>query len=486
MVLQQGVAVPVWGVASAGEAVTVTFAGQTHTAAAASDGRWQVQLEPLPANATPAELTIAGANRVVIQDVLVGEVWLCSGQSNMSWGLVEARDAPQEIAAANYPAIRHFGVRLNWQDAPQETAAGDWQVCNPGSAGQFSAVAYFFGRDLHRELGVPIGLIHASSGGSYAEAWTSLPVLLGDPEFRPIVERHNQRVLKWGHELEAFARELAAWQPAAEKAVAAGVQPPPFPVTTPIAHNPLPDWDMASTLYNGMIAPLSPYKIRGVIWYQGESNAERAWQYRKLLPALIGDWRQRWGQGDFPFLIVQLCNHHQPPTEPGESNWAELREAQLQALRLPNTAVTVNIDLGEANNIHPRNKQDVGDRLARAARRVAYGQNIPADGPLYDSVELTGNLAKVRFRNNAGSSLVAKGGPLKQFAIAGADKKFLWADAKIEGNTVIVSSPQVLEPIAVRYAWADNPAGANLYNAEGLPASPFRTDDWPLATKDRR
>jgi sialate O-acetylesterase len=485
MVLQQGMAVPIWGTADAGEQVTVAFAGQSHTSTAAADGRWQVKLDPLAANASAAEMTISGSNRVVIQDVLVGEVWICSGQSNMSWGLIEARDAQQEIAAANYPQIRHFGVRLNYQDFPQDAVAGEWQVCGPGTAAYFSAVAYFFGRDLHRDLHVPIGLVHASSGGSYAEAWTSRPLLLAEPDFRPIIDRHNARLLKWGHEMETFTRSLSAWQPEADKAAAAGSQPPPFPLTTALAHNPLPEWDMASTLYNGMIAPLAPCAMRGVIWYQGESNAERAWQYRKLLPALIQDWRRLWGQGDFPFLIVQLCNHHQAPTEPGESNWAELREAQLQALTLANTAVTINIDLGEANNIHPRNKQDVGNRLSLAARRLVYGQNVVADSPLYESVKFDGGQAIVQFRHVSGG-LVAKGGPLRQFAIAGADKKFVWADAKLEGNRVIVSSPNVSEPVAVRYAWADNPEGANLYNAEGLPAAPFRTDDWPTATRERR
>ena len=485
MVLQQGRGVPVWGTAAAGEEVTVAFAGQTQTASAAADGRWQIKLAPLKANSTPAEMTISGSNRIAIGDVLVGEVWVCSGQSNMSWGLIEARDAAQEIAAANYPAIRHFGVRLNFQDSPQDKVEGNWQVCSPGTAAYFSAVAYFVGRDLHRDLKVPVGLIHASSGGSYAETWTSRPVLLAESDFRPIIERHNARLLKWGREMETFARALSAWQPAAEKAATAGQQPPPFPATIALGHNPLPDWDMASVLYNSMIVPLAPYAIAGVIWYQGESNAERAWQYRKLLPALIQDWRRLWGQGDFPFLIVQLCNHHQAPTQPGESNWAELREAQLQALALANTAVTINIDLGEANNIHPRNKQDVGYRLALAARRVAYAQQGVPESPLYESIKISGNQATVRL-GNVGGGLVAKGGPLRQFAIAGQDKKFVWADAKIDGNTVIVSSPDVPEPAAVRYAWADNPEGANLYNAEGLPASPFRTDDWPAATRDRR
>jgi sialate O-acetylesterase len=484
MVLQQSQAVPVWGTAAAGEEVTVAFAGQTHTATTAADGRWRLALEPLQATATPAEMTITGTNRIVLQDVLVGEVWVCAGQSNMSWGLIEARDAQQEIAAANYPAIRHFGVRLNFQDSPQDKVEGQWQVCNPGSAAYFSAVAYFFGRDLHRDLHVPVGLIHASSGGSYAEAWTSWPVLLADADFRPIIERHNVRLLKWGREIEAFAREFAAWQPAAEKAVPGGGQPPPFPSTTALAHNPLSDWDMASTLYNGMLAPLAPYAIRGAIWYQGESNAERAWQYRKLLPALIQGWRRLWGQGDFPFLIVQLCNHHQAPAEPGESNWAELREAQTMALALRNTAVTINIDLGDANNIHPRNKQDVGNRLALAARRVAYGESNVGDSPFYEAVQISGGKATVRFRSTG--SLVAKGGPLRQFAIAGADKKFVWAEANIDGPAVIVSNPDVPEPLAVRYAWADNPAGANLYNDAGLPAAPFRTDDWTMATTDRR
>ncbi len=485
MVLQQGMPVPVWGTADPGEDVTVEFAGQSRTAKADAGGLWRGKLDPLAANPTAAEMTISGTNRVSIKDVLVGEVWVCSGQSNMGWGVQAARDAEREMAAANFPAIRQFRVNPNVQDSPQDKLAGEWTVCSPSGVAYFSAVAYFFGRGLHQELNVPVGLVHVSWGGSFAEAWTSRETLLADPDFHPIVERHNARLLKWGRELEPFAAQLTAWRAAAEKAIAAGSEPPPFPVTTALAHNPLPQWDMASTMYDGMITAIAPLAIRGVIWYQGESNADRAFQYRKLLPAMIKDWRKLWGQGDFPFLVVQLCNHHQPPAQPGDAPWAELREAQLEALKLPNTAVTVNIDVGEANDIHPRNKQDVGHRLALAARHLAYGQKIPAYSPLFKSAEFGGGVATIYF-HNVGGGLMAKGGPLKQFAIAGADKKFVWADAKIVGDTVMVASPQVPAPVAVRYAWADNPEGANLYNVEGLPASPFRTDDWPGVTQDKR
>ena len=483
-VLQQNMPVPVWGTADPGEEVTVEFAGQNRAARADAGGKWLVKLDAMPANSTPAIMSIRGTNQVTIPDVLIGEVWICSGQSNMGWGVQAARDAEREMAAANYPTIRQFRVEPNVQDAPQSKLGGDWVVCSPGGVAYFSAVAYFFGRDLQQDLHVPIGLVHVSWGGSFVEAWTSRATLLADPDFQPIVERHNARLLKWARELEPFTRKLTAWRAQAEK-TSAGSQPPAFPVTSAFAHNPLPEWDMASTMYNGMITAIAPLAMRGVIWYQGESNAERAWQYRKLLPAMIQDWRRLWGQGDFPFLVVQLVNHHQPPAEPGESNWAELREAQLQALTLPNTAVTVNIDIGEANDIHPRNKQDVGHRLALAARCLVYGEKVGGYSPLYESVRFDGGQATLRFRN-IGAGLVAKGGPLKRFAIAGADKKFVWADAKIVGETVVVSSPHVPAPAAVRYAWADNPEGANLFNAEGLPASPFRTDDWPAATRDRR
>ena len=316
MVLQQGQPIPVWGTADAGEEVTVQFAGQSRTARADADGSWRVTLDPLPASAVAAELTISGTNRISIQDVLVGEVWICSGQSNMGWGVQAARDAEREMAAANYPAIRQFRINPNVQDAPQKKLSGEWTVCSPGGVAYFSAVAYFFGRGLHQELHVPIGLVHVSWGGSYAEAWTSRETLLADPDFRPIVERHNARLLKWSRELEPFAQQLTAWRSAAEKAAAAGSQPPAFPVTTALPHNPLPEWDMASTMYDGMLTAIAPLAMRGVIWYQGESNAERAFQYRKLLPALIQDWRRLWAQGDFPFLVVQLCNHHQPPASP--------------------------------------------------------------------------------------------------------------------------------------------------------------------------
>lgn len=443
MVLQQGVKVPVWGKATPEEGVAVTLAEQSASAVADEAGQWTVQLGPFEAGG-PHKMTITGKNTLTFSNILVGEVWVCSGQSNMQWAVAVSKDAEQEIAAADYPSIRLFQAERNPADQPRDNVNGRWVACSPETVPGFSAVGYFFGRQLHRELEVPIGLINSSWGGTAAEWWTSRPALETDPELRPILER-------------------------ADKAEAQG---------SAEAHR------RPGALYNGMIAPLIPFAIRGVIWYQGESNAGRGYQYRKLFPIMIRDWRTNWGQGDFPFLFVQLGNYQQTPEQPGESAWAELREAQLMTLSLPNTGMATTIDIGEADDIHPKNKQDVGKRLALAALNIAYDRDVVYSGPIYESMEIEEDTIRLHFKH-VGGGLVAKGGDLKGFAIAGADRKFVWADAEIDGDTVVVRSDQVKEPVAVRYAWADNPE-CNLYNEAGLPASPFRTDNWPGVTVNGR
>jgi sialate O-acetylesterase len=447
MVLQLGQELPFWGWAESGETVSVTVAGKTASTTADADGRWSLR-HPALSKSGPVEVTVAGKNTIVLKDVLVGDVWICSGQSNMQWRVLESSGSKEEIAAAALPGIRFFQVERQTALEPQSDVDGRWVECSPESVGDFSAVGYFFGKELHARLNNrPMGLIEAAYSGCGAESWVSEATLKADPIFSQILE----------------------------KTAAANRDPNQ-------ANNP----NRATVLYNGVIAPLQPFAIKGVIWYQGEQNAARAHQYRTLFPALIRDWRRTWGQGDFPFLFVQLPNYipdkSKPdhPAEPESSAWAELRDAQRQALLAPNTGMAVTIDLGDPRDIHPKNKQDVGRRLARQALSVAYGQAIVASGPLYRSMSIVGDEVHLQF-HHAGSGLVARGGELKGFAIAGADQKFVWARATIDGARVVVTSDRVPQPVAVRYAWADNP-DCNLYNKEGFPASPFRTDDWPGVT----
>jgi len=437
MVLQRSVPVPVWGWAEAGEKVTVTLAGQTKTVTADANGDWRVALDAMKAGG-PLELTVKGKNAITVSDVLVGEVWLCSGQSNMAMSVGGVDNAQQEIAEADYPQIRHFRVaRASAQEA-QKDCKGAWVTCSPKTVRSFTATGYFCGRALHKHLRVPVGLINSSVGGTPIENWTPESAL------------NNL----------AFKKALDDWRQsmAADK----GFQIMPF-----------------GTLYNGMVAPLKPYAIRGALWYQGERNCRMGtqWLYRKLLPALIASWRKEWGQGELPFLYVQLPNwrgHHRGV----DDDWAVMRESMTKALAVPGTGMAVTIDVGDSGNIHPKNKQAVGARLALAARAVAYGETLAHSGPLYESMAAAGGKLRLRF-THVGDGLVAKGGKLTGFTIAGADRKFVPADAVIEGKTVVVTSPRAIEPVAVRYGWANDPT-CNLYNKAGLPASPFRTDDWPV------
>ena len=629
MVLQQGMKVRIWGSANAGEHVTVTFAGKTLNSTADANGRWQVWLEPLKSGG-PSELIVKGDNVLTIKNVLVGEVWICSGQSNMEWPLSNTFNAKEAMDQANYPEIRLFRVEHRTAAAPLADVEGHWVVTTPEDAAQFSAVGYFFGRELYQRLKAPIGLVHTSWGGTPAEAWTSREALNSLPELKPILDKYDSSLNAPPQTKEAYARALAQWEEqnlyvdAENKGEALGYAAPnvaadgwakmelpkqleaaglvidgavwfrkelqlpeswagkdlvlnlpaidDFDVTyfngtkigstgkeTPNSYNVLrkyavpsslvragsnviavrvfdhageggfgrgemsigpngdsqsislrgawdykvelalepkrPNWDSRpqalgavnqnspTVLYNAMLAPIVPFAIRGAIWYQGESNAGRAYQYRTLFPLMIRNWRSAWGH-DFPFYFVQLANWRARKTEPADSDWAELREAQLMTLREPHTGMAVAIDIGDGDDLHPRNKLDVGRRLAAWALARTYNQHVAASGPLFDRASIEGNKVRISFKHATGLK-TNDDGPVKGFAIAGADRRYVWANARIEGNTVVVSSPQIKKPVAVRYGWADNPE-VNLYNNADLPASPFRTDDWPGVTATRQ
>ena len=475
MVLQQNLPLVVWGQADPGESVKVSFREQEAATQADATGRWRVLLAPMAAGG-PFEMAVSGKNNLKLQDILVGDVWICSGQSNMEWPMSRVNNAEQEIAAANFPGIRLFSVKHEVADTPQEDLTGEWIVSTPENIKDFSAVGYFFGRELHKDLNVPVGLIDSSWGGTPAESWTSETTLQSDLSLQPIVWQWKRVLADYPGAKANYERDLAAWEKNSGEAKASGKPEPPRPSKP---RGPGHSWAPAG-LFNAMLAPLTSFGIRGAIWYQGESNAQpfRAGEYRRLFSAMIEDWRRAWDQGPFPFFFVQLANFQERKTKPTDSAWAELRESQTAALGLPNTGMAVTIDIGEAGDIHPRNKQDVGHRLALAAKAVAFGKEVSFSGPLYKGMTLEGNQVRVHFAH-AGAGMKAKdGGALKGFAVAGKNRKFVWANARIEGKTIVVSSPGVSQPVAVRYGWADNPE-CNLYGGADLPASPFRTDNWP-------
>ncbi len=626
MVLQRHVKTPVWGWASPGDKITVRFGGQIRTAVARADGKWSVRLDAMGASTQPRTLTVessAAGQSVTINDVLVGDVWLCSGQSNMEMG-IGACNVPDEIAAANYPQIRLLTVPHLIAYQPTERPVCSWVPCSPdtvaqGGWGGFSAAGYFFGRDLHRALKIPIGLIHSSWGGTIAEAWTSAEALQPLGDFADRLER-VATAGKGGK--TDFASEYENWCRKNDPGTVQGWAQPQCETTSwktvtmpqPFEQAGLPDFDgmvwfrrafelpadwaghqlslslgpvddidttwvnglkvgqmnrydlnrvytvppealkpgnnvvavrvldtggnggftgkpeqmflktggpgeatrislagewqmrdsaplsklpgvpsvadsnnpnQVTVLYNGMIAPLLPFAIRGAIWYQGESNAGRAAQYRCLLPTMIRDWRARFGVGDFPFYIVQLAAFQPTFPEPRENEWAELREAQaLTAKNVPHCGLAIAIDIGDAADIHPKNKAEVGRRLALWALADTYHQKVECSGPWYKSMKARGNSVRLAFEH-ADGGLEARGGELKGFAVAGEDRKFVWGKAVIDGHTIVVSSPEVARPLAVRYGWDINPV-CNLYNHAGLPAVPFRTDDWPMVTRDKK
>lgn len=460
-VLQRGKSVPIWGTADPGKRVEVQFGGQKKTATVGPDGRWRVELDPLEASSEPAELIVTSGERLTISNVLVGEVWLCSGQSNMYFPVSNSENAQEEIAKADWPQIRQFLVRSEVTEHPAPAADGDWQPCSPASAGQFTAVGYFFARKLHQQLGVPVGIIKATLGGSPIEGWLSQGALTANPAFAVVAER-------WKTALAAHAKRMAAYErQTSERSVQKKQTDPSDPPKPPEA----PDIrNLPSGLYNGFIHPLQPYALAGFLWYQGEGNAERSNEYPALFKALITQWRADFGQGDLPFLFVQLPNFDEPEDKTGLS-WALMREAQTKALALPETGMAVTIDVGDPENIHPANKRDVGDRLARIALAQVYRQNVPDSGPVFSKASREGDALRVVFTNAAG--LCFHGEP-SGFEIAGKDKKFAPAIACIEGETVVLRAANLKRPVDVRYAWKNSPE-ASLFNGFHLPAAPFRS-----------
>jgi sialate O-acetylesterase len=611
MVLQRHIDLKIWGTANPEEAFTLSFNGQNLKTKADKNGKWQLTLKPMSAGG-PFEMTIQGNNKLVLSNILIGDVWVCSGQSNMAWALKNSRDANNEIKNADYPNIRLFTVANQMSTTPITSIPNaKWQVCSPETIKEFSAVGYFFGRNIHLEEDVPVGLINTSWGGTCVETWTSRESLIQLPNYEnfatridtfniekekdkkrnklrktlgvfpekeigieekwmlPDTNRSNWSTMQvpgiWEEQgyddldgIVWFSRDIdlninedtdkielhvgaiddsdIVWVNGVEVGetnwgfdtervytipneviksgkntitvrvqdrrnkggftsspndlfIKHGKEKVPlsgkwkFKVDQVYDNFEISPNESPSLLFNAMIHPLIPYGIKGVIWYQGENNAHRGMEYRITFPNMINDWRQEWKQGDFPFLFVQLANFGAPYDAPRNSNWAELRESQAKALDLKNTAMAVAIDLGEQNNIHPKNKQDVGKRLALAAQKISYNKNILHSGPQYKSLKTEDGKAIISF-NYVGSGLEIKGtnDQLKEFEIAGVNQRFYKASAKIEGDKIIVWSDKVNNPVAVRFAWANNPAEFNLYNKEGLPAVPFRTDDWKGVT----
>ena len=451
MVLQRDIPVPVFGSAEAGEQVTVSFGGQSKSVAADQDGKWLVTLPVARASKNPVTMTVAGKNKIVLDDIVVGDVWVCSGQSNMEFMLGQCK-RPEDVNTADFPLIRQYFIAKTKSAQPCDEVKSNWVVCSPQSAGAFTALGFHFARRVLAETGVPIGLISTSFGGTPIEPWIS---------------------------------------PSGKEAVPESAQ---NPVKISFAAS---DWHC---LYNAMIHPLLKFPIKGVLWYQGESNVlfnkddNREETYFQKMRALVIGWRKDWGIGDFPFYYIQLASLEKPNNKPeGGDGWAMVWMAQLRALALPNTGMASAVDLsdpGNPNDIHPKNKKDLGERLAAWALVKDYGKKLPAYcGPLYKSMQIDGSRIRISFESTGSGLMVAtkKGydpvmkdpqGKLKRFAIAGEDKKWVWADAEIDGKTVVVSSPSVPKPVAVRYAFSMNPEGCNLYNQEGYPASPFRTDHW--------
>ncbi|PSL45342.1 sialate O-acetylesterase [Chitinophaga niastensis] len=616
MVLQRDKPIPIWGWADKNEKITVQFHQQIKTTKADKDGKWKILLQPEQAGG-PYNLLIKGKNTITLNDILLGDVWVCSGQSNMEYPVNGVLQANQEIAQANYPAIRHFYLPKDISDKPKDDILpGSWKPATPANTGDFTAVGYFFAQTLHEQLHIPIGLIHTSWGGTNVETWISREGLASSEEFSALMKntpvlnldsfaiQHNTKLLKTVKALQGSLPDAAtvatwkgvtandeAWPTMQVPGYWEQQQLPDFDgtvwfrknirVTAPNAGKPavlnlgtMDDNDITyvngiqvgsssqynvvrtykipagilkegnnviavrvedtgggggfygeadnlyitidnkkeslagawafhieatapastgvspnsypSLLYNAMINPILPFAIKGAIWYQGESNADRAYQYRKAFPLMISDWRRLWHQGDFPFYFVQLASYSASNgNSKTGSTWAELREAQTLTLSLPNTGMAVITDIGESKDIHPKNKQDVGKRLAAAALHNTYGKDIVFSGPVYQSMQITGNKATISF-SGTGSGLVVKDkyGYIKGFEIAGADQQFHYAKAYVEGNKIIVYADEVNSPVAVRYGWADDNLEDNLFNKEGFPAAPFRTDKWKSITEN--
>ncbi|MFH1024091.1 MAG: sialate O-acetylesterase [Planctomycetota bacterium] len=489
MMFQREAPVRVWGWAAPGEAVKVALAGKEAAAQADAQGRWAVEF-PAVKEGEGLELTVTGGNTITLKNLIVGDIWLCSGQSNMEMALKGCVGAAEDIKAADLSGIRRIKFQHVTSAYPEDDApaATPWQACTPQTAGGFTAVGFYFAREIHQRTGVPIGILDDNWGGTAIEPWTPpeglelVPELAGALADRRKAVAHHQAV-----ELPKALDALERWIAETRAALPQGARLPPAPALP--AHPAASGW---GAMYNAMIHPLVRLPIKGALWYQGESNGSEGAGYGDKMRALVGGWRRIWGQGDFPFYFVQLANYQNPNENPaGGDGWARVRAAQTRALAIPNTGMAVIIDIGEAGDIHPRNKYDVGSRLARWAMARDYGRKdvTVVSGPLFREMKVEGDTIRLHF-DHVGSGLMVgrkdgrapavenKEGKLRRFAIAGADKGWQWADAVIDGETVVVSSPKVKGPAAVRYAFSMNPDGANLYNREGLPASPFRTDNW--------
>ncbi|MEQ1852489.1 MAG: sialate O-acetylesterase [Chthoniobacteraceae bacterium] len=482
MVLAQDSKANVWGWADPGEVVKVTLGKKSAATKAGADGRWSVKLEDMDAS-SGSDMTVAGKNTITVKSVAVGEVWLASGQSNMEWPAARALTPEQEIAASANPDIRVFTVTKKGSKTTLDDCTGKWEVAGPETTGKFSAVGYFFVRGLQQKLKMPVGLIHSSWGGTPVETWIPASGMKSNPAFD---DHWAKKMADYPAAKAAHEAALAKWKESADKAKAEGKPAPPQPRAPegPDSLNGMP-----GGLFNGMIAPVAPFTIRGAIWYQGESNAGPANRgnmdlYGQLFPTMILSWRYEFAraqgipreESEFPFLFVQLANFRERRAGPADSYWAQIREAQTGTLEIPRTGMAVAIDIGEANDIHPKNKQEIGRRLMLSALAQVYFNEIESSGPLFGGMQIEDGKVRLNF-SNADGLKTADGGPIKGFALAGEDRKFHWANAVIEGDHVVVTCPDVPAPVAVRYGWADNP-DCNLVNGAGLPASPFRSDKW--------
>lgn len=475
MVLQREKPVAIWGWADAGEAVTVSFAGQAKSATAGADGKWTLRLDALKASAEPRTLTVTGkdGHRLEVTDVLVGEVWLGSGQSNMAMTVQSSNHFEAEKAAAKFPLIRHYQESSSHAEKPQAEGKGAWSACAPDTVGRFSAVLYFFGREIHREVGVPVGLINTSVGGTPIESWVAAETQSSDPETKANYDTRLKDYLAFDESKagELHAKQLAVWRAAVAKAKKEGKE-----FVTPAPKDPLAMRRFKggpAGLYNGKVANLAPYTLRGMLWYQGEGNAGNPGLYEKQLSQLVTSWRALW-QDEVPFAWVQLPNYRNSDSE----SWPRVRESMMKVLALPKTGMAVTLDIGDPKDIHPKNKQDVGKRLSYWALATVYDRQVPAIcGPLPAGHKVDGKEIRISFRHADGLK-TRDGGPVRGFRLAGADKVWKTATARLEGTEVVVSSADVPSPVAARYAWAENP-DCNLVNGAGLPATSFRTDDWP-------
>jgi sialate O-acetylesterase len=479
-VLQRDKPIPVWGSAAPGESISVTFRNKTAKTVTGPDGRWLVRIGPFPATADPSDMVITGKTVLTAHDIIVGEVWLCSGQSNMEFKVDDggftyrANNAAAELAASNCLQIRQIEIERAVATTPAtDVKHVDWEVASPQTVGRFTAVGYFFARDIHRSTGIPVGIILSCWGGTPVESWMDDKARASTSLSAKLADRWKAEKLKWPPERVAkYPSDLAAWNKAEAEATAKHTKNP--------LHWPQPPASDDSPaapggLFNAMIAPLEPAAIRGVLWYQGEGNTGHPDEYGELFTAMIRSWREGFGQGDVPFYFVQLANFGDP-AEIVQRDWALLRDEQAAALALPATGMAVTIDIGEADNIHPRNKQEVGRRLALIAKTNIYGVTPEVTGPMFSSATPEEKGLRVHF-THVGTELQARGGAPTSLEVAGADKRFFPATGKIEVDTLFASSPDVASPVAVRYAWTNAPA-ANIYSDDGLPVVPFRSDNW--------